>query len=54
LLRLTPAGRAVLAEAVPIWRHLHAEIERELSDPHSLRAELDILSKSGNRNGVAK
>jgi DNA-binding MarR family transcriptional regulator len=54
LLRLTPAGRAVLAKAVPIWLHLHAEIERELSDPDGLRAELNILSKSGDRNGVAK
>jgi DNA-binding MarR family transcriptional regulator len=54
LLRLTPAGRAVLAKAVPIWLHLHAEIERKLSDPDNLRAELNILSKSGDRTGVAK
>jgi DNA-binding MarR family transcriptional regulator len=53
LLRLTPSGRAVLAKAVPIWRHLHAEIERKLSDPDNLRAELNILSKSGHRTGVA-
>ncbi|WP_239501619.1 MarR family winged helix-turn-helix transcriptional regulator, partial [Stenotrophomonas maltophilia] len=37
-LRLTPAGRSVLAEAVPIWRHLHAAIETTLSDPAHLRA----------------
>ncbi|HRO00525.1 MarR family winged helix-turn-helix transcriptional regulator [Nitrobacter sp.] len=53
LLRLTPAGRAVLAEATPIWRHLHAEIEKELSDPDRLRSELNVLSRSGQRGSVA-
>jgi DNA-binding MarR family transcriptional regulator len=53
LLRLTPAGRTVLAEAVPIWQHVHAEIEKELSDPDHLRFELNVLSKSDNRNDVA-
>jgi DNA-binding MarR family transcriptional regulator len=52
LLRLTSAGRKVLTKAVPIWRHLHAEIEKELSDPDHLRVELNVLSKSGNRNDV--
>lgn len=46
LLRLTPAGRAVLAEAMPIWRHLHAKIETALSDPGHVRSELSILSRS--------
>ncbi|MER8482074.1 MarR family winged helix-turn-helix transcriptional regulator [Mesorhizobium sp. M1322] len=50
LLRLTPAGRAVLADAVPIWRHLHATIETALSDPNHLRSELSLLSRS---DGVA-
>ena len=45
LLSLTPAGRAVLAGAVPIWRDLHAAIEAELPAPGRLRAELNILSK---------
>jgi DNA-binding MarR family transcriptional regulator len=53
LLRLKPNGRAVLAVAVPIWRHLHAEIEKELSDPDRLRTELNILSKFDNRGSVA-
>lgn len=53
LLRLTPAGRAVLAEAVPIWRHLHAAIETTLSDPDRLRSELNLLSRSDNQDGVA-
>ena len=29
-LRLTPAGRALLARALPVWRRTHAEIERLL------------------------
>jgi DNA-binding MarR family transcriptional regulator len=53
LLRLTPAGRAVLAEAVPIWRHLHAAIEKSLSDPDHMRFELNLLSRSDDRNGVS-
>lgn len=51
LLRLTPAGRAVLTKAVPIWRHLHAVIETALSDGDHLRSELNLLSTS--ENGVA-
>jgi DNA-binding MarR family transcriptional regulator len=53
LLWLTPAGRGVLAEAVPIWRHLHAAIEKPLSDPDHLRSELSLLSRSGDQDGVA-
>jgi DNA-binding MarR family transcriptional regulator len=45
LLRLTPAGRAVLVEAAPIWRHVHAQIEAALSDPDHLRSELNLLSR---------
>ncbi len=48
-LRLTPAGRAVLVDALPIWRKLHAEIEAELSDPDHLRAELGTLSATHDR-----
>ena len=44
LLRLSPEGRAVLAEAVPIWRDLHASIEAELPDADRLRADLNRLS----------
>ncbi|MCB1391610.1 MarR family winged helix-turn-helix transcriptional regulator [Nitrobacter sp.] len=54
LLRLTPAGRAVLAEATPIWRHHHMEIEKDLSNPDRLRLELNILSKSDSHNGAAR
>jgi DNA-binding MarR family transcriptional regulator len=53
LLRLTPAGRAVLAKAVPIWRHVHATIETMLSDPDHLRSELNVLSRSDDPDDVA-
>src|ERR1041384_6804378 len=32
LLGLTPAGRRLLARAVPIWQRTHAEIDRTLPD----------------------
>ncbi|MCM5556976.1 MarR family winged helix-turn-helix transcriptional regulator [Pleomorphomonas sp. JP5] len=51
LLRLTPAGRAVLIEAVPIWKTVHAEIETGLSNPDQLRADLMVLSRSDAQDG---
>src|SRR3954465_3006749 len=41
-LALTPAGRALLANAVPIWRDTHADIDRLLprADPETLRQGL--------------
>ncbi|MGL4288079.1 MAG: MarR family winged helix-turn-helix transcriptional regulator [Phreatobacter sp.] len=45
LLRLTPAGRTALAGALPIWRHLHAAIESQLSDADRLRSELSLVSR---------
>jgi DNA-binding MarR family transcriptional regulator len=45
LLTLTPAGRALLAEALPIWRRTHAAVERQLAgDADRLRADLKTLS----------
>ncbi len=43
---LTPAGRALLAAAVPIWERTHADIERLVatSTPDRLRADLRALS----------
>jgi DNA-binding MarR family transcriptional regulator len=43
---LTPAGRALLAVAVPIWRQTHAAVESliGMSDPDRLRADLRALS----------
>jgi DNA-binding MarR family transcriptional regulator len=45
-MRLTPAGRKVLAAAVPIWEATHAETEQLLdgSSPDRLRADLRALS----------
>jgi DNA-binding MarR family transcriptional regulator len=46
LLRLTAAGRALLARAVPIWERTHADIDRQLAahDPAALRTALRALS----------
>jgi DNA-binding MarR family transcriptional regulator len=46
LLTLTPAGRALLAAAVPVWERTHAALKGLLggSDPHRLRADLRSLS----------
>jgi DNA-binding MarR family transcriptional regulator len=45
-LRLTPAGRVLLAAAVPIWKDTHAAVERVVAgaDPDRLRADLCALS----------
>jgi DNA-binding MarR family transcriptional regulator len=45
-LALTPAGRALLCAAVPVWRRTHGEIERRLAEPtpDRLRADLRALS----------
>ena len=45
LLKLTPAGRALLATAVPIWQQTHAQLERRLSekDLRRLRESLSGL-----------
>lgn len=51
-LRLTAAGRSALAEALPIWHHIHVEIEAALPDPDRLRSELSLLSKSDNQHGI--
>ena len=43
---LTPAGRALLVEAVPIWKRTHAELDRQLgaAGPDRLRMDLRTLS----------
>lgn len=46
LLSLTAEGRALLAQAVPLWTCEHAALERELSDGDALRADLLRLSRS--------
>jgi DNA-binding MarR family transcriptional regulator len=46
LLTLTARGRALLAAAVPIWKRVHADLDRLLKDPDpdTLRAGLRALS----------
>jgi DNA-binding MarR family transcriptional regulator len=45
-LKLTRAGRALLARAVPVWRQTHAEIDGLLAhaDPDRLRRDLRSLA----------
>jgi DNA-binding MarR family transcriptional regulator len=45
-LSLTPAGRALLARAVPIWKREHGAVEQMLGkpDPDQMRAGLLLLS----------
>ena len=45
-LTLTPAGRALLIAAVPVWKKTHAAVDRLLarSSPEDLRASLRALS----------
>lgn len=44
-LRLTEAGRDRLAAAVPIWRSVHAGLDKKIADPDRLRAELLKLTR---------
>jgi DNA-binding MarR family transcriptional regulator len=41
-LKLTPAGRALLARAFPVWRRTHAEIDRLLPDTGADRLRRDL------------
>ena len=43
-LALTPAGRALLTSAYPIWKDTHAEIERLIGSADELREALRALS----------
>lgn len=43
LLRLTPAGLALLKRAVPIWERTHLDLERPLSDVARLRSGLQAM-----------
>jgi DNA-binding MarR family transcriptional regulator len=45
-LTLTPAGRALLVAALPVWRQTHTAIERSVaaSGPDRLRTDLRALS----------
>ncbi|HEX6980081.1 MAG TPA: MarR family winged helix-turn-helix transcriptional regulator [Alphaproteobacteria bacterium] len=50
-LALTPAGRALLAAAFPVWERTQAAVERLVtaSDPERLRADLRALSSPPDR-----
>jgi DNA-binding MarR family transcriptional regulator len=50
-LALTDAGRALLGAAVPVWRRVHAEVDREVEAAGGLRAALDALS---GRQGTSR
>jgi DNA-binding MarR family transcriptional regulator len=43
---LTPAGRTLLASAVPIWRETHAELDRLLPEGHPDRLRRDLKALS--------
>jgi len=43
-LKLTGAGRALLARAVPVWRRTHAEVERALPRAGADRLRRDLLA----------
>lgn len=49
LLALTDAGRDLLAQAVPIWRSTHDEVDRTVQsgDVQALRADLLSLAFAG-------
>ena len=42
VLKLTPEGRQVLAQAVPIWTRVHGEIERSLGEDEVKRSRRDL------------
>jgi DNA-binding MarR family transcriptional regulator len=41
-LKLTAAGRGLLARAVPVWRRTHAEIDRLVPDDGAERLRRDL------------
>ena len=41
-MKLTPAGRALLASAVPIWRRTHEDLDRLLPEGHPDRLRSDL------------
>jgi DNA-binding MarR family transcriptional regulator len=47
LLGLTPAGRRLLARAVPIWQRTHAGIDSTLRDADAGRLREDLRALSG-------
>jgi DNA-binding MarR family transcriptional regulator len=48
LLQLTPAGKRLLARAVPIWRRTHRELDRGFSRAELADLRADLLALSGD------
>ena len=48
-LQLTDAGRAVMKQAVPIWREEHEKVDAELGD-----IDLEALKSALNRLGMGQ
>ena len=46
LLQLTPAGRALLSKALPIWKRTHAALDQELGWPNAARLRADLRGLS--------
>jgi DNA-binding MarR family transcriptional regulator len=46
---LTPAGRALLAAAYPVWKAAHRLVEAALASPERLRADLALLAVDAKR-----
>ena len=44
-LTLTPAGRELLVQALPLWRRTQADVERLVAGPDNVRADLRALSR---------
>src|SRR5579863_7689554 len=49
LLKIKPAGRALLARGLPIWRQTHRELEKAVSQPPAMRAALLALAQPSRR-----
>jgi DNA-binding MarR family transcriptional regulator len=45
LLALTPAGHKLLARALPLWKRRHRKLEKRLTAPDGLRADLTALAR---------
>lgn len=43
---LTDAGRAILAEALPIWAQEHARLDADLTDVSALRSSLNEVTRA--------
>ncbi len=41
---LTPAGRELLANAIPVWQRTHAELDRMLPKGHADRLRRDLVA----------